>query len=91
MTKIGNDTGEPMATMCDWCMEIIETVGVPWYEKTEFTLEFAEGVNAGLGPLEMGGWQVEDLCLNCAAKLNKALNELGLTVTPLYYTALINP
>ena len=64
---------------CDWCGREIEPA-CERFETREFTLEYTEGDSYPSGGSKEG-WQVEDLCDACVAKLRSLLIDQGITIT----------
>lgn len=85
MATIVDSEGNIVRIVCDWCEEEIPPNDTPWYQQREFELSFTEGI-AVSGDMEMGGWHVEHLCDDCIDQLREKLVELGINVTPYYYT-----
>ena len=66
-------------TKCSWCSK--ETKEAHYPNVRDFLLSFEEGTTSeDTGP-NLVGYEVEDLCIDCAWKLKDELKKLGITVT----------
>lgn len=63
---------------CDWCGTRIG--GLDRFETRDFTLQFTEGNSYPDGGSK-DGWEVEDLCNKCVAKLRTLLVANGISIS----------
>ena len=67
---------------CDWCQGDMSEDDMGAFDVREFSLEFSSGYAYPEGGFSEG-WQVEDLCDDCVAKLRAMLEGAGVSVTKL--------
>jgi hypothetical protein len=70
-----------VATTCDWCgKDVPREDKEDMYREVKFSCLFATGYSYPDGGW-MKGWQVEDLCEECAVKLDMLLRINGIRVS----------
>lgn len=80
------ESSEWVSSTCDWCKKDMgEEYGEDYPNTREFELKFTKGVCYQDGSAWGEGWEVEDLCDECAGKLQTLLENNGIKTKKVDY------